>query len=369
MSIPWENIIKTYRKHLSNNKFEHLENYALDFVNFIENERTLFPESLQEHFFYGYIYSFLESIKSEINNAIKQLFGNSKKVRISEIKTAIKNTVEKRYKNWDNSKLLPSFEKANEIQLSIKFKDAIDNTIKEVLQELPLTEALKTKLKTTCTRIFSRDLFSKSNSGVVIAGFGEKDIFPAFYDLVFEVIINNKVKYKINRNKNIDYDNNSHVAAFAQAEMVHAFMEGIDPVLESVSKQTLMAIFKKYATLISKQLPIGEEERKRIEQDLDKTNKQLLDEYISSMEEFRNQNFVSPIIQVLSSLNKDELAALAESLVSLTSLKRKYTMEAETVGGPIDVAVISKGDGFIWIKRKHYFNPELNNQFFANYYR
>ena len=44
-------------------------------------------------------------------------------------------------------------------------------------------------------------------------------------------------------------------------------------------------------------------------------------------------------------------------------------MEEETVGGPIDVAVISKGDGFIWIKRKHYFQRELNQQFFANYYR
>ena len=39
---------------------------------------------------------------------------------------------------------------------------------------------------------------------------------------------------------------------------------------------------------------------------------------------------------------------------------------AETVGGPIDVAlIISKGDGLIWIKRKHYFSPELNPQFTA----
>jgi len=60
---------------------------------------------------------------------------------------------------------------------------------------------------------------------------------------------------------------------------------------------------------------------------------------------------------------------MAESLVSLTSFKRKVTMESETVGGPIDVAVISKGDGFIWIKRKHYFKPELNPQFFASYYK
>jgi hypothetical protein len=27
--------------------------------------------------------------------------------------------------------------------------------------------------------------------------------------------------------------------------------------------------------------------------------------------------------------------------------------------------IISKGDGFIWIKRKHYFDPRLNPRFFA----
>ncbi|HEY0631206.1 MAG TPA: hypothetical protein VGC98_04065 [Thermoleophilaceae bacterium] len=44
-------------------------------------------------------------------------------------------------------------------------------------------------------------------------------------------------------------------------------------------------------------------------------------------------------------------------------------METETVSGPIDVAVISAGDGFVWIKRKHYFEAERNPQFFVNYNR
>ena len=43
-------------------------------------------------------------------------------------------------------------------------------------------------------------------------------------------------------------------------------------------------------------------------------------------------------------------------------------MSDETVGGPIDVAVVSKGDGFIWIKRKHYFDPVLNQRFIARLY-
>ena len=43
--------------------------------------------------------------------------------------------------------------------------------------------------------------------------------------------------------------------------------------------------------------------------------------------------------------------------------------DEETVGGPVDVAVISKGDGFVWINRKHYFKPELNAPFFKNYFK
>ena len=57
---------------------------------------------------------------------------------------------------------------------------------------------------------------------------------------------------------------------------------------------------------------------------------------------------------------KPELASMAESLVGLTSIKRKVSRGMETVGGPIDVAVISREDGFVWVNRKHYFPPELN---------
>jgi hypothetical protein len=56
---------------------------------------------------------------------------------------------------------------------------------------------------------------------------------------------------------------------------------------------------------------------------------------------------------------------MAESLVNLTSLKRRVSLQEETVGGPVDVAVISRSDGFIWIKRKEYFRTELNPAYLA----
>ena len=64
------------------------------------------------------------------------------------------------------------------------------------------------------------------------------------------------------------------------------------------------------------------------------------------------------------SLPKDELANLSESLINITSLKVKVHDNLETVGGDVDVAIITKGDGFVWTKRKHYFKDSLNPQFF-----
>lgn len=75
---------------------------------------------------------------------------------------------------------------------------------------------------------------------------------------------------------------------------------------------------------------------------------------------YLSDQYSDPIMQIVEWLPKEELAEMAEALVNLTSFRRRVTPEDETVGGPIDVAVISKGDGLIWIKRKHYFMPELN---------
>ena len=89
---------------------------------------------------------------------------------------------------------------------------------------------------------------------------------------------------------------------------------------------------------------------------------------LEQLAEWRSEKFVTELIEIVSVLPKEELASLAEALVNLTSLRRRMSRQAETVGGPVDVAVISKGDGLIWMKRKHYFEPGLNPQYMANRY-
>lgn len=92
-----------------------------------------------------------------------------------------------------------------------------------------------------------------------------------------------------------------------------------------------------------------------------------VDAFQNDVEGYSWENHVGPVLSIVEALPKDELAEMAEAVVSLTALRRKMSSDQETVGPPIDVAVISKGDGLVWIKRKHYFDIGLNPYFLARH--
>jgi hypothetical protein len=51
---------------------------------------------------------------------------------------------------------------------------------------------------------------------------------------------------------------------------------------------------------------------------------------------------------------------LADFLASMTRAYSRFTPGAATVGGPIDLAAITKHEGFKWVRRKHYFDQKYN---------
>jgi hypothetical protein len=51
---------------------------------------------------------------------------------------------------------------------------------------------------------------------------------------------------------------------------------------------------------------------------------------------------------------------LAEFLVHTAIMFSRFTPGAPSVGGPIEIAAITKHEGFKWIRRKHYYSKEFN---------
>jgi len=112
---------------------------------------------------------------------------------------------------------------------------------------------------------------------------------------------------------------------------------------------------------------LTEAQRKKWKKQFQPESKKAIKSLIEKLDQQRQEKHLGPIHQAIANMPKDEIGHAAARLVSLNWFQKRMSLTTETVGGPVDVAVISKGDGFIWIDRKHYFRPELNQHFFDNY--
>lgn len=373
MGIPWETIIKIYRNKLGKKKFDTLEEHTDNFIAFLDNGNSLFPESVQKAYLLSIVYSYFYFIKREIETKLDLILTQKNEITQGEVKEITSTIIKNHYKEWKDADIIPSIPETHCKDIADKYGEDIDAIIDDVFQRSPITKHHLNQLKEIATSLcskFPKNIEKQGNSGVVIAGFGEKDTFPSLRAFDIEGIVNDRLKYKLGLHDKISFENDASISSFARDEMVKTFMEGIDPSYMATEQDYLGELFSKYTEMVTKIL-IKENDKKneKTKKKLQKLSSRILKEHLEKCKTYRQENYISPVTSVVAMLPKDELAAMAETLVSLTSFALKVKLEPETVGGPIDVAVISKSDGFIWIKRKHYFKAELNPQFFANHYR
>lgn len=367
LSIPLEVIIKVYRQNLGDKEFTSIKECAQDFIDYLGK---WFSEEQQTRYFTENLIGFYSDlILSKIDDQIKE---ETKDDEISEdrIKVIVNNVISDCFNLYNSKKLLPHFSTEFEKEILKEYRDLIKNSIDEVFQELPLSKKSANQLIKLSGIVCTRDLFPTNPTGIVIAGFGKNELFPSVFGIITSGVTIGILKYRIVQDTQIDESNTATIIPFAQSEMVSTFIEGIDPEYSGLIDGVLEKIVSDYPKKLVENLTnINDEEKQRILEPLLKQSDNILKEINESLIEYKQVRYIEPIISTVAVLPKDELAEMAESLVNLTSFKRRVTIEAETVGGPIDVAVISKGDGFVWIKRKHYFSAELNHQFFANYFQ
>ena len=264
--------------------------------------------------------------------------------------------------------LPPDFEK----DLLRKYLKIFEQVIGLVFQKLPLSATANRQLRRTCVALLTRDTsrIGSNSSGVVIAGFGEDDLYPSLVSYDAEYVANDRLKYNHDRSANVSPRQSAALIPFAQSEMVVNFMAGITPAYRNILEEYLSTIFDKYPDELIKEIPnLTVAKKADLLTKLKQAGNTEALAFWKKIEDWSQENNVDKVLNAVSVLPKDELASMAKSLVNLTSFRRRVTLDAETVGGPIDVAVISKGDGFVWIERKHYFGHPDNPHFLSNYYR
>jgi hypothetical protein len=380
MWVPWETIIKLYRDNLGDKTFNTVHEYADNFLSFLNNN-SLINQEQKDIYTKGKIESLFKKIKEEIvdefQEKINEIFDNQEpKPTESEFKDILNNIInikiDEHYQIWKNTESIDTLQDIeNKLEeFRNRYKGIINSLKKEIFKRFKLTSAQSRKLTIIAESLFTKfpkEYTFQDYSGLVFFGYGDEEIYPSLKSYIVEGLSLNILKYKEDKQTKISFKNSAAIYPFAQSEMVYTFMEGIDPYFKKDIMDDFLNLIIEYPKIIMDKITeLSEKKKEEYLNSLITIAKKQAKKRFKNIENYSKENYIDSIIEVVAKLPKTELASMAESLVNLTTLRRKMSMQAETVGGPIDVAVISKGDGFIWIKRKHYFDPELNKRYIAN---
>jgi len=370
LGVPWETILKMFRARLGARVFPTLEEYTLELLGFLSNNRHLFPTYIQKRYFLHLV----EHLFEGINDGVDAEF-----IRRSRESDGEGHVLEADVLGEVISKSLDEWRKKKDIcQTCFGVDDVGGQLVGEASGEI--TALVHKAFPTAGSELVSQfyelaklvvnkeEILQESLSGIVIAGYGNDEYFPVMDQIELGEIFLDKPKFNRIETRRISDDTPSVIKPFAQSDVVRTFLDGISPAFEKKVINEVVKIMIEVPQEVIDAMPgVGRRRKADYKAKVDAVSEEAIISVASKLMNFKERKHLQPILQSIEFLPKDELAHAASSLVNLSSFQKRMSMtEDESVGGPIDVAVISKGDGFVWIDRKHYFKPELNQHYFRN---
>ncbi len=367
LGMPWEEIIKMFRDYLKEDSFPSLVDYPMAFFRFVKDRVMPFFELDQ---------------KNQMTYLVMQLINEANRISINRLKDdgfsderiTIDQQIPIMY-DWlgviesDYSppikNVCEDFESYSMNAFTEYCGTVVQNNLSSITNRNACPASFVDRFLGALYAILRSDTHVYlSTTELVFWGYGDSDMFPSYHSFVISASFDGRIKWTEKSKYEVSNLNPACVEPFAQTDVSNTVVRGIDDELRKrfySSHSEIMSLFKKeLATALS--TSGAPNELVRVIESID-TNKYSAI-FQKGMDKFILENYVQKLVDTITYLSKEDIADMAESLVRMTCLKRHITTDEETVGGPVDVAVITKGDGFIWLKRKHYFSSDINHQYF-----
>lgn len=161
----------------------------------------------------------------------------------------------------------------------------------------------------------------------------------------------NHIRYDKYIDQSVTEENNATISSYAQTDIINTFIYGIHPKLNQSISDNIPGLLSKTIDQLATTFSEPEIQEKIRKFDRARANKLFVD----LIDRNSREQFTNPLIATIGNLDIPDLISFVESLISLTGLHRRMVGIEEGVGGPVDVAVITKSDGFAWVKHKTFY--------------
>jgi hypothetical protein len=359
MSTPWETVISLYREQTRGRGLDTIEAYAEDFMTFLSGNPDLFPADHQDTEFFRHVAVVFTVIAEDFDHQVSK-FKEQNAPRLREHLSAIFEFVVgelyadyQRYPDDAPRADLSCYPQGMGEQVRRRYRAEIEQLIESLLASLKgdysgltVSEATRERLREIAVLSVTKDAFFEHYTGVVFAGFGSRDKFPAMRSYLTSSVILGILKRKQDRAADMTSEGGPVVQPFAQDRMIRTFLTGMDQYLRMFLYGETLKLSMTLVTDIIGRAPISDAQRQALFRDYSEKNLgAALREFFKAVDSYQYQVHTRPIYRAIGSLPKRELGETAASLIKLNSFQQKVMHAIETVGGPIDVAVITRNGG------------------------
>ncbi|MEM9421889.1 MAG: hypothetical protein AAF986_05190, partial [Pseudomonadota bacterium] len=218
---------------------------------------------------------------------------------------------------------------------------SVSDTTSRQLQEIAIYSVIK-------------DAFFEHYTGVVFAGFGQRETFPAMRSYLASTVVMGTLKNRQDRAANMTADAGPVIQPFAQDRMIRTFLTGMDHGLRTfLFGETLRLSMHLVTDVVGRAPGLSDDQRHALFADYSENNLgTAVQAFFSSIDEFQYLSHTGPILRAIQSLPKKELGETAASLIKLNSFQQKVMNSVETVGGPISLATITRNEGLVMAKER-----------------
>ena len=370
MSTPWETVISLYREHAAGRPMDTVEAYSQDFLNFISGNPDLFPADHQDTEFFKHVLVVFTILAEDFDFQV-QKFQEAKAGRVRDhvnqiFEFVVDQLINDYERNLDETprKDLEAFPQGMGEQIRRRYREEINELIESLMQALTqsytglhVTDGLRKKLTDIAVYSVTRDAFFEHYTGIVVAGFGRLDKYPSMRSYLTSSVVLGLLKHRRDRVADMSSETGPVVQPFAQDRMIRTFLTGMDDHLRMfMFGETLKLSTTITSDLIGRVPNLSDDQRQALWADYSENNLiAALREFFGSLDRYQHVVHTLPIYRAISTLPKKELGETAASLIKLNSFQQKVMNSIETVGGPIDVALITRNGGLEWRREK----PEL----------
>ena len=163
-------------------------------------------------------------------------------------------------------------------------------------------------------------------------GFGSKEIFSSICRVSVRGYYCSSLQSSCINDGEYDIAGSGEIALFAQTDAIRAFTSGYH---EDVLKYLSDFAIEKISGYID---------------DVDSLNEIAVD-LEDSIRDYGHENFAVPLLATIGTLNLNDLAKLADSLIGMQSIKSAASPRPATVGGLIEILLVDREHGFRWYRK------------------